>query len=105
MRQGKKVVNGEIDPEGYVIEQRRTWAWKRVERLARKAESETVQLAALREFLNRTDPLPQGRPADESSRPVNVAIFLTGANGSHPGNPLPAHGVRLHLSGHHESEP
>ena len=46
-----------LDPIGYRIEQRRTWAWARLERLAEKAKSEMVRYLCLNEILKRTDPV------------------------------------------------
>lgn len=45
-----------IDPARYDLALKRTWAWREVEKLARKARNEAVRLKALENYLDRTDP-------------------------------------------------
>jgi hypothetical protein len=91
-----------VDPVEYDFHAKRSWAWRKVEALGRSAKKEEVQLAALREFLKRTDPEPKSadeldtlkaelEAAQRRGLTVNIAI-VTGSASS--GNGHGAHAVR-----------
>lgn len=93
-RRDEKSERAESAPVEYDFHAKRTWAWRKVEKLATSARKEETRLAALREFLKRTDPEPKG--VDELERlrteldavsrrgfTLNVAI-ITGRDGPPP---------------------
>ena len=89
-----RVERARAEPVEYDFHAKRTWAWRKIEKLARSAERQELQLAALREFVKRTDPEPKG--VDELERlrteldavsrrgfTLNVAI-ITGSDSAKP---------------------
>ena len=67
----ERVMRTEPDQLEYDVRAKRTWAWTRTEKLAEHAANEAIQLAALREFLKRTDPEPSSAP------PTQIALVFT----------------------------
>ena len=62
----------ELMPLEYDVQAKRTWAWTQHRTSSREhAENEAIQLAALREFLKRTDPEPSSAP------PTQIALVFT----------------------------
>ena len=97
-----------LDPEGVYCDRMRTRLRARLALVAElgctgkippeRVPGYAVGVKAAAELLDRFDPKPRHRDADDSGRPVNVAVILHGAN---PGAALPSNGVTLHLSDGH----
>lgn len=65
-----RVMRTEPDALEYDVRSKRTWAWTQVEKLAAKAAAEAIRLAALREYLKRTDPEPSTHQTLNLNGPV-----------------------------------
>jgi hypothetical protein len=80
-----------LDPIGYSLAQRRTWAWSRLEALARAKDTPpAIRLACLVEYLKRLDPVPSGASINaQITGPVVIRWESTPSlNGSSP-SPTP----------------